>query len=69
MDRIKLKHFKFNLFWCLSSFMIPFLALYQIEQMNVWASAMIGFYIYFLDVKGQTDSDWISERVKILEDK
>ena len=37
-------------------------------QMNTLASIGIAFYIYFLDVKGQTDTDYLSEKIKKLED-
>jgi hypothetical protein len=37
-------------------------------NMNTLASIGIAFYIYFLDVKGQTDTDYLSEKIKKLEE-
>ena len=68
MNKDKLKHLPFNFFWCASSFILPFFILTEMAQMNTLASIGIAFYIYFLDVKGQTDTDYLSEKIKKLED-
>lgn len=68
MNKEKLKHLPFNFFWCASSFILPFVILTEIAQMNTLASIGIAFYIYFLDIKGQTDTDYLSEKINKLED-
>ena len=68
MNKDKLKHLPFNLFWCASSFIVPFFILIDVGQFNTPVSILIAFYIYFLDVKGQTDTDYLSEKIKNLED-
>lgn len=68
MNIEKIKHLPSNLFWCLSSFIWPFIILTDVAQINTVASIAISFYIYFLDVKGQTDTDYLSERITKLED-
>jgi len=68
MNKEKLKHLPFNFFWCVSSFILPFFILTEMANMNMLASIGIAFYIYFLDVKEQTNSDYLSEKIKKLED-
>lgn len=68
MNKEKLKHLPFNLFWCISSFILPFFILTEMAEMNTLASIGIASCIYFLDVKGQTDIDYLSEKIKKLED-
>jgi hypothetical protein len=36
--------------------------------MNTLASIGVALCIYFLDVKGQTDTDYLLEKIKKLED-
>lgn len=69
MNTDKIKHLPYNLFWCISSFLIPFYILTGIGELNFYASIGISFYIYFLDIKGQTDTDYLSEKIKNLEKK
>jgi len=68
MNKEKFKHLPFNLFWCVTSFILPFFILTEMANMNTLASIGISFYIYFLDVKWQTDTDYLSEKIKKLED-
>lgn len=69
MNKEKLKHLPFNIFWCASSFILPFYILTETAQMNTVASVGISLCFYLLDIKGQTDTDYLSERIKKLEDE
>lgn len=53
----------------MSSFVVPFFVLSDVAKIDTFASGLISFYIYFLDVKSQTDTDYLSERIKKLEEK
>lgn len=68
MNKEKLKYLPFNIFWCILSFIVPFFILTEMTQINILASIGIALYIYFLDVKEQTDIDYLSEKIKKLED-
>jgi hypothetical protein len=68
MNKEKLKHLPFNFLWCIASFILPFFILNEIANMNTLASIGIAFYIYILDVKWHTDTDYLSEKIKKLED-
>ena len=68
MNKEKLKYLPFNFLGCVSSFILPFYILTEMAQMNTLASIGVAFYIYFLDIKGQTDTDYLSEKIKKLED-
>ena len=52
---------------CVSSFLLPFLILTDLGKLDTLASIGISFYIYFLDVKSETNSDYLSEKIKNLE--
>lgn len=62
------KHLPFNLFWCVGSFILPFVILSELAQINTLASIGLAFYIYFLDVTHQTNFDYLREKIDKLED-
>jgi hypothetical protein len=68
MNKDKLKYLPFNLLWGADSFILPYFILTDIANINILASIGIAFYIYFLDVKGQTNSDYLEEKIKKIED-
>ncbi len=67
MNKDLLKHLPFNLFWCASSFITPFLILPYMLQIDIIDCIMISLFIYLLDVKWQTHVDYLSEKIKKLE--
>jgi hypothetical protein len=69
MNKNKLKYVPFNFFWCLSSFVFPFFILTEILSIGIVESSMVSFYIYLLDIRHQSDMDYLSERIKNLEIK
>jgi hypothetical protein len=69
MNKDKLKYVPFNLFWCSSSFLIPFVLASQILNFDNFDCILVGFYVYFRDVINQTDIDYLSNKVKNIEEK
>lgn len=67
MDKSKLKYIPFNFFWCLFSFIFPFFILTEILEFGNFESSIVSFYIYLLDIRHQSDMDYLSERIKGLE--
>ena len=66
MNKEKLKHFLFSIFWCTPSSIFLFFVLIEMTKMDILASAGIVLYIYFLDVKGQTEANYLSEKIEKL---
>jgi hypothetical protein len=69
MNKDKLKHVPFNLFWCISSFLIPFFFLIKVTTFDTFNSFLIALYVYSLDVRNQTDMDYVTEKIENLENK
>jgi hypothetical protein len=69
MNKEKLKHLPFNLFFCLTSWVIPFLLITTWTDINTWLAAGISFYIYLMDVGQVSTNDYLEEKIKKLEDK
>ncbi len=67
--KTKLSYLPVNLFWCMSSFLCPYIALTTFAGFQILPSILISFYIYYLDVKSQTLDDYLSDKIKALEDK
>jgi hypothetical protein len=69
MNKDKLKYVPFNLFWCISSFLVPFVLASQILTFDNLDSALVALYVYLLDVRNQTDMDYVTEKIENLENK
>jgi len=65
----KLKHLPFNLFWCLSSGVMPFFVLKAFTDISIIPILVISFYLYLLDVKETTNVDYLEEKIKKLQDR
>lgn len=64
----KLSYVPFNLLSCLSSFIIPLYALSNLGIPNEnYICYTISFMFYFLDVKYQTDVNYLEDRIKNME--
>jgi len=68
MNKSKLKYVPFNMFWCVTSFIFPLFILMEILNFGLLESSMVALYVYLLDVRNQSELDYLSERVKELED-
>ena len=69
MNKDKLKYVPFNLFWCISSFLVPFVLANQILTFDNLDSALVALYVYLIDVRNQTDMDYLSEKIENIADK
>lgn len=69
MNKDKLKYVPFNLFWCISSFLVPFVLVSQILTFDTLDSALVALYVYLIDVRNQTDMDYLSEKIESLENQ
>jgi hypothetical protein len=69
MNKDKLKYVPFNLFWCTSSFLVPFVLASQILTFDTLDSALVALYVYLIDVRNQTDMDYLSEKIENIADK
>jgi hypothetical protein len=68
MNKEQQKHLLPNFLWCISSFMIPFFTLTMVVKTDLLISIPFSLYVYFIDVFGQTNNDYLSEKIKKLED-
>jgi len=68
MNKEKLKYLVFNLFFCVTSWFIPFLLITEFISIDTWMAAVISFYIYLNDVMQSTKNDYMEEKIKKLED-
>lgn len=68
MNKEKLKYLPFNFFFCLSSWVVPFLFITTWTTVNIWLAAAISFYIYLMDVKQSSENEYLEEKIKKLED-
>lgn len=69
MNKEKLKFLPSNIFWKIPTFMFPFTLLTSdVVKMDTYVSAGIALCIYVIDVVHTTDIDYLSERIKKLED-
>ena len=68
MNKGKLKHLPFNLFFCLPSAIAVFLLITLSSDLNVWSSIGIAFYFYLIDVRQACENDFLEERIRHLED-
>ena len=66
----KINFVSFNLFYCISSFIIPYQILsnlFVLESVNQQCMVILfSFYIYYLDLKINTDSDFNSAQINEL---
>lgn len=69
LNKDKLKHLPFNLFWCLSSGLAPFFILKIFTDMNIIYILLISVYMYLQDVKEITNIDYLEEKIKKLQDR
>jgi hypothetical protein len=67
MNKQKLKYVPFNFFWCISSFFIPFFILVDMLNFDLLESSLAALYVYLSDVKNQSDIDYLTERIKKIE--
>jgi hypothetical protein len=63
----KIDFIAFNLLWCITSFIFPFLLLWN--NFNLPQLFVISFSIYFLDVNNNTTEDYLKYQIKFLDDK
>ena len=68
MNRKKISYIPFNLFFCLSSFFIPFTIITTFTNLNVWMCSMISLWIYLDDVKHSSTNDYLEDEIKKLKD-
>ena len=68
MNKEKLKHLPFNFFFCLTSWLVPFLLITTLTDFNTWLAAGISFYIYLMDVIQASTNDYLEEKIKKLEE-
>jgi hypothetical protein len=68
MNKEQRKYLLPNFLWCISSFMIPFFILTLMVKTDLLITIALSLYIYFIDVFGQTNNDYLSEKIKKLED-
>ena len=61
MNKEKLKHLPFNLFYCLNSFTIPFLILDILLNVNWLVSLIFSLAIYLRDISQETSKDYLKE--------
>ena len=69
MNKDKLKYVPFNLFWCISSFLVPFVLVSQILTFDTLDSALVALYVYLIDVRNQTDMDYLTNKIESLENQ
>ena len=69
MNKDKLKYVPFNFFWCISSFLVPFVLASQILTFDTLDSTLVALYVYLIDVRNQTDMDYLSEKIESLENQ
>ena len=69
MNKDKLKYVPFNLFWCISSFLVPFVLASQILTFDTLDSALVALYVYLIDVRNQTDMDYLTNKIESLENQ
>lgn len=66
----KLSYVPYNLLSCVGSFMYPLFVLSFLDIPNEnYVCYMISFFFYFLDVKYQTDVNFLEDRIKKLEEE
>lgn len=68
MNKSKLKYVPFNLFWCAPSFLFPMFILVDMLNFDLLESSLAALYVYLSDVKNQSDIDYLTERIKKIED-
>lgn len=67
MNKEKLKHLPFNLIFCVSSFILPFIFVSVFLTVDTHIAYIIAFYIYLNDVRISSQSDYLEEKIKQLE--
>ena len=55
----------FNMFWCLSSLVIPFLILYYFTEMSFLPNLFISLFLYSLDIKNETKLDKLNDEINL----
>jgi len=68
MIKDKLKLLPFQLFWCATSFVLPFVALSTFMDVKIMYSLLISFYIYLSDVTQSCNNEYLENRIKKLEE-
>lgn len=63
----KLHYVPFNMFFCISSFLLPMVVLSFIP-IDLWESVAISLYIYLKDVQYESQNDYLEAKIKKLED-
>lgn len=64
MNTEKIKHIPFNILWCIGSFFIPMHVFDIMLDVGLLPSIIISLYIYILDVKHTTDTDYLLEKIE-----
>lgn len=57
----------FNLVWCLTSFIFPFIIFWN--DLNLLQLSVISFIVYYLDVNNNVTEDYLQYRLKTINDK
>jgi hypothetical protein len=68
MNKEQRKYLLPNLLCSIPSFMIPFFILTLMVKTDLLITIALSLYIYFIDVFGQTNNDYLLEKIKKLED-
>ena len=65
----KRKFIPFNLIWCFSSFIIPFIVLTNLFNFPNWPSAFLSLYLYIQDIYTEGQINYLEEKIGKLEEK
>ena len=64
----KIRFLWFNLIWCITSFIIPFVILSNFTDLHIFWVIAISSYIYFMDIIQTTNREYLSVRIDRLEE-